>query len=166
MEVGSKFIGMVNKNTKLFCKDKIENLTKYWPGDYYPVLRSKTVVPGGWSLISIGYKYNMRNVLYFIVTENTGSTQACITCLSNYPDHFTNFAILPAAFPLSYLSSLEQLMRLTSTTNQCSLIWRCVSSGLLIVVGYGYLQKFLWELILLIYGNCFVVGLRETTMKN
>ena len=40
MEVGAKFIGMVNKNTKLFCKDKIENLTKYWPGDYYPALRS------------------------------------------------------------------------------------------------------------------------------
>ena len=40
MEVGAKFIGMVNKNAKLFCKDKIENLTKYWPGDYYPALRS------------------------------------------------------------------------------------------------------------------------------
>ena len=31
MEVGAKFIGMVKKNTKVFCKETIENLTKDWP---------------------------------------------------------------------------------------------------------------------------------------
>ena len=31
MEVGAEFIGMVKKNTKGFCKDTIENLTKDWP---------------------------------------------------------------------------------------------------------------------------------------
>ena len=111
MEVGAKFIGMVNKNAKLFCKDKIENITKYWPGDYYPALRSKTVVPRGWSLISIGYKYNMRNVLYFIVTENTGIKQIGLPYLSNYPKQFNNVVITPLDIPLVmyiYISAVNE----------------------------------------------------------
>ena len=47
MEVGSKFIGMVKTNTKGFCKETIEKLTKDWPGGSYLVLRSKPMVPGG-----------------------------------------------------------------------------------------------------------------------
>ena len=31
MEVGAKFIGILNKNTKGLCKETIENLTKDWP---------------------------------------------------------------------------------------------------------------------------------------
>ena len=31
MEVGAKFIGMLKKNTKGFCKETIYNLTKDWP---------------------------------------------------------------------------------------------------------------------------------------
>ena len=38
-------------------------------------------------------------------------------------------------------------MRLTPTTNQGSLIWRWRSSGLLSVVGYGYVRQLLfWKL--------------------
>ena len=37
----------------------------------YLVLRRNPMVTGGRSLIYIGYKFNMRKVLYFIVTENT-----------------------------------------------------------------------------------------------
>ena len=47
MEVGAKFIGMVKTNTKGFCKETIEKLTKYWTRDYYLVLRSKPMVPKG-----------------------------------------------------------------------------------------------------------------------
>ena len=31
MEMGAEFIGMVKTNTKGFCKETIENLTKDWP---------------------------------------------------------------------------------------------------------------------------------------
>ena len=55
------------------------------------------MVPRGRPLIAIGYKYNARKVLYFIVTDNAGRTQAGPTYLSNYPDQFTNFAIRPVA---------------------------------------------------------------------
>ena len=34
------------------------------------------------------------------------------------------------------------------------------------MVGYGYVRQLLREGLLLIFGNCFVMGLRESTMKN
>ena len=76
MELVAKLIGMVKTNTKGLCKETIDKLTKYWPGGCsYLVLRSKHMVPGDRPLIAIGYKYNMRKVLYFIVTDNAGSTK-------------------------------------------------------------------------------------------
>ena len=47
MEMGVELIGMVNTNTKGFCKETIEKLTKDWLGGSYLVLRSKPMVPGG-----------------------------------------------------------------------------------------------------------------------
>ena len=70
MELGADFIGMVKTNTKGFCKETIEKLTKNWPGGSYLVLRSKPMVSGGRPLIAIGYQYNARKVLSFIVTDN------------------------------------------------------------------------------------------------
>ena len=99
MELGVELIGMVKTNTKGFCKDTIEKLTKDWPGGSYVVLRSKPMVPGGRPLIAIGYKYNARNVLSFIVTNKVGSTKTGITYLSKYPDQFTNVSIRPVAHP-------------------------------------------------------------------
>ena len=58
------------------------------------------MVPGGRPLIAIGYKYTARKVLYFIVTDNARSTQACLPFLSKYPDQFTNVTIRPVARPL------------------------------------------------------------------
>ena len=51
-------IGMVKTNTKRFCKDTIEGLTKYWPGRSYMVLRLNPMVKGERPLPGIGYKYN------------------------------------------------------------------------------------------------------------
>ena len=91
---------MAKKNTKGFCKETIEKLTTNWPGSSYLVLRSKTMLPGGRPLIDVGYKYNARKVLSFIVTDNAGSTKTGITYLSKYPDQFTNVSICPVACPL------------------------------------------------------------------
>ena len=100
MELGAELIGMVKTNTKGFCKDIIEKLTKDWPGGSYLVFRSKPTVPGGRPLIAIGYKYNARKFLSFIVTYNSGSTKTGISYLSKYPDQSTNVAIRPVARPL------------------------------------------------------------------
>ena len=40
------------------------------------------MVHGDRPLIAIGYTYNGRKVLYFIVTDNTSITQACLTYFS------------------------------------------------------------------------------------
>ena len=55
------------------------------------------MVPGGRPLIDIGYKYNARKVLSFIVTDNAGSTKNGIPYLSKYPDQFTNVSIRPVS---------------------------------------------------------------------
>ena len=64
------------------------------------MLSSKPMVPGGRPLIAIGYKYNARKVLSFIVTVNAGSKKTGIPYLSKYPDQFTNVVIRPVARPL------------------------------------------------------------------
>ena len=51
------------------------------------------MVPGVRSLISIGYKYNTKKVLYFIVTENEGSIKLGLPDLYKYPDQFYNVSI-------------------------------------------------------------------------
>ena len=100
MEIGAKLIGMAKTNTKGFCKETIEKLTKNWPGGSYLVLSIKPMVPGDMPLISISFKYNARKVLPFIVTYNYGSTKTGIPYLTKYTDIFTNVAIRPVAHPL------------------------------------------------------------------
>ena len=107
------------------------------------MLRINPMVLEGRSLISIGYKYNAQKVLSFIIIENTGITHIVLTYLSKYPDHFSNVIISLLLVPLSCISSLDLLMRLTPTTNQVSLIWGWRSSGLLSVFGYGYVLQFI-----------------------
>ena len=86
------------------------------------MLSSNLMVPRDRSLIAIGYKYNVRKVIYFIVIENTGITKTGIPYLSKYPDQFTNVAISPVARPLVMLICFLLLMRLTPTINQDNLI--------------------------------------------
>ena len=64
------------------------------------MLRINPLVSGDSQLIAVGYKYNEQKVLYFIVTENSGSTNNGIPYLSKYPDQFINVAIRPVALPL------------------------------------------------------------------
>ena len=100
MEMGAELIGMVKTNTKGFCKEKIEKITKDWPRGSYLVLRRKHMVPGDRLLVAIGYKYNAQKFLSFIVTDDAGITKTGIPCLSKYPDQFTNVAIRPVSRPL------------------------------------------------------------------
>ena len=107
------------------------------------MLKSKLMVPGDRPLIAIGYKYNARKFLSFIVTENAGSTQEDLTYLSKYLGQFTNVTISLFLAPLSCLSYLGKLMRFTPTINQGIMIWRRRSSGLLCVVVYCYVGQLL-----------------------
>ena len=100
MEVGAQLVCIVKTNTKGFFKENIEKLTNYWSGGSYLVLRSNHMVPRGRLLIAIGYKYNVRKVIYFIVTDNTWITQEGLPYLSKYSDKSNNVSIFPVACPL------------------------------------------------------------------
>ena len=66
MDVGSDMVGMVKTNTKLLYKDTIDNISKYWPGGSCLFLKINSTVPRVRPLISIGCKYNAREVISFI----------------------------------------------------------------------------------------------------
>ena len=72
--VGDDIIDMVKINTKIFCKDNIENLINYWQRGSYLVLKSKPMVPGDRQLIAIGYNYNSQKILSLVATEGAGIT--------------------------------------------------------------------------------------------
>ena len=100
MEFGAELVGILNTNTRGFCKETIEKLTKDWPGGSYLVLMSRPMVPWGRLRIAIGYKYNAREFLSFIVTDNAGRTNVGLPYLSKYPEQFTNVAIKSVSLPL------------------------------------------------------------------
>ena len=82
---------MSKKNNKVFCKDTIDKLTKDWSGVSYLLLSSKPMVPRGRPLIDIGYKYNVKNVIYLIITCNAGSTQDGFPYFSSTPNSLLMF---------------------------------------------------------------------------
>ena len=82
MEVGADFIGMVKTYAKVFYKETVGYITQDWPGVSYLILRRNLMVTGGRTLTAIGYKYNVRTFLYFIITYNSGNTQAGLDYLS------------------------------------------------------------------------------------
>ena len=111
------------------------------------------MLPGFRPIISIGYKYNMRKVISFIVTDNAGSTEARIPYYLTILTSFLMFSFILLLVPFYCISSLGMLMRLTATKNQSIMIWCWRSSGLLSVVGYCYLRQYLREVLLLISGK-------------
>ena len=54
-------------------------------------MNSNPRVPGGITLLAVGYKYNSREVLGFITTEGAGSTEPGDPYLSRLPDIFLVF---------------------------------------------------------------------------
>ena len=51
-------------------------------------------------LIDIGYRYNARKVICFIVTEDSGSKKVGIPYLFKYPDPFYNVSVCPFDRPI------------------------------------------------------------------
>ena len=117
MDIGFDTIGRAKTNKKCFLKDTIKNMTNDWPVGSYLVLMRKPMVPGYRLLISIGYKYNSGNVIYFSLQRGQGSQKM----LSHfYLTTLTNFLMLSFdlfIIPRSYLIPLDPSMKSTSATN-------------------------------------------------
>ena len=58
-----------NNNTKVFCKDNINNMAKDLPECYNLLLDIKPMVPGDRPLIAIGCNFNFGKVLSFITKK-------------------------------------------------------------------------------------------------
>ena len=61
--------GAVKMSHKGFCLATLEHLMKDWLLGSYLVLKITPIFPGDIPLITIGCKYNYRNVLEFITRE-------------------------------------------------------------------------------------------------
>ena len=97
MEVGSELIGMVKTNTKGFCKDIIEKLTKDWPGGSYLVLRSKHMVPRIGRLLLLATTI-MCGRFYILLLQTTQVAQRLILPINL--SILTNLLVLPFAMLL------------------------------------------------------------------
>ena len=104
MAEGVGFSRPVKTSYNGFYLATLESLTKDWPGGSYLVLKSTTRVTGDRTQMGIGYKYNYRNVLGFIATEEAGSNEPGDIYLSRYPDIFLIFL-----FHLCYSSLASQV---------------------------------------------------------
>jgi hypothetical protein len=79
-----------------FPKTFIEEVLKKDPGGASIVLKSVLVdVP----LISIGYKYNKKCVLYFVMSENAGYTTLGEPYQMKFPDQLGNIRIQEVSRP-------------------------------------------------------------------
>ena len=122
MYFGANTIDMVKTNTKGFSKETNKKLIKDWTGGSYLVLRRNPMVPGGTSIIAIGYKYNARKFYILLLHKTQGAQRQA---LSIYISTLTSFLMLPFTLllaPFSCISSFAMLIRLTPTTNQVNLI--------------------------------------------
>ena len=107
------------------------------------VLRSKPMVPGGWPLIDIGYKYNVRKVLYFIV-RTTQVAQRLVFPI--YPSILTSLLMFPFALLLvPLLCQIFFCCKWGWLTQQVKKIWFGTGE----VVGYS-----MW-LATAMYGSCY-----------
>ena len=62
-------VASVKTNTSLYPKKEIEKIMKGWPGGSYLVLEC-TTPDTKVDLVAIGYKYNSRKTLCFIMSKN------------------------------------------------------------------------------------------------
>jgi hypothetical protein len=80
----------VKTNSGWFPKQELEKKMEKWPSGSYLVLECKTPETNV-DLVAIGYKYNARKVLCFIMTKNTGSTAPDPWLyIAKFPDKFRN----------------------------------------------------------------------------
>ena len=87
---GHEIIASVKSNSGWFPRKQIESKMKDWPGGSYLVLECKTP-ENGVDLVAIGYKYNSRRVLTFVMTKDAGSTAPGINpYIARFPDKYGN----------------------------------------------------------------------------
>ena len=87
---GHEIVCAIKSNCSLFPKKELENKMEKWPSGSYLVLECTT--PGtNVDLVALGYKYNARKTLCFVMTKNAGATSPGATpYIAKWPDKYRN----------------------------------------------------------------------------
>jgi len=85
---GHEGVFQVKQNSALYPKSFIEDALKEAPGGVHNV--SKGSAPNGVPLVAAGYCYSRKTTLYFVATENSGSTVKGDTYVMKYTDSHGN----------------------------------------------------------------------------
>ena len=85
---GHEGVFQVKTNSALYPKSFIEEALKEAPGGVHIVLKGSA--PNGVPLVAIGYRYSRKTTLYFVATENAGSTAKGDSYIMKYTDSYGN----------------------------------------------------------------------------
>jgi hypothetical protein len=85
---GHEGVFQVKQNSALYPKSFIEEAFKEAPGGVRIVLKGSA--PNGVPLIAFGYCYSRKTTLYFVATENSGSTVKSESYVMKYTDSYGN----------------------------------------------------------------------------
>lgn len=85
---GIEFCGPVKTNKKHFPKEFIETKMNSWASGMHLVLEGTS--PNGSKLIAIGYKYNSKKVLSFVMTKGAGNTTEGKPYIARFTDKYGN----------------------------------------------------------------------------
>jgi hypothetical protein len=87
---GHENIAAIKSNNGLFPKDELQEMMKDYPSGTYLVLETTTPKTNV-KLVAIGYKYNSRKFLCFIMTKDAGSSAPGHRLyIAKFPDKFGN----------------------------------------------------------------------------
>ena len=109
-QCGHQFVGPVKTNTKNFPKVAIKTR---WP------IGMEGTMASGVQLLAIGYKYNSRKVLCFVVTnKGAGSTSLGTPYQAKFADGWGNVMMQLVPYLISSHSSFKSIMQPVDTHNQ------------------------------------------------
>jgi hypothetical protein len=86
---GHEIIAAVKTNSGWFPKKQIEDKMSKWPSGSYLVMET-TAPRTAVKLVAVGYKYNARKVLCFVLTKDAASTIPGSPYKAKYPDQYGN----------------------------------------------------------------------------
>jgi hypothetical protein len=90
-EVGHKGIFQVKQYHSLFPKEFIENSLKDAPGGVHILMEG--ITKDEVRLVAIGYRYSRKTVLFFVLTENAGKTEAGTPYEMKFMDSYGNVCV-------------------------------------------------------------------------
>jgi hypothetical protein len=140
-ERGFESVLQVKQNHGHYPKKFIEDALKTAPGGVSIVLKS--VTSNGHQVIAIGYRYNAKKTLFFLMSAKAGSTKPGRPYEMKYTDGFGNVKTRFVERPAVLSDFFHTPTPLTLITNLASMIWHWRRHGLLRTVTFACPQRLL-----------------------